>query len=340
MATFNGARFLQQQLDSIAGQSYAPFELVAVDDGSSDSTVELLEGFAAHSSFPVRVFRNDVNLGSADNFIRAANLCEGDWIAFADQDDWWLPAKLKRFNDTIEHYAHQDLVMVGHTSLLANVDLALTGQRLPDFRQDAVTKPASHPGFFCIVGFSMACHRRLVRDFSPELRPRQTEVAGVPPGHDQWLGMLANVVGRVAEIAEPLAIWRRHSDSLTRPPAPTRIDKEIAVALEAWVSSAYALRAAMAAEASEYFAKLAEQQDDTQLKERLSSGAQRFTSAAANLRGRADLYSAARYFDRMAAFLKLVGMNAYLNHRMCRLGAKSLFKDAAFTMGVIGWNRH
>lgn len=94
MCTYNGARFLQEQLASIAAQQRLPDEMVVCDDGSTDTTLEILEKFSQTVSFPVRIVRNPVNLGSTKNFEQAMRLCTGDLIALSDQDDVWLPHKL------------------------------------------------------------------------------------------------------------------------------------------------------------------------------------------------------------------------------------------------------
>ena len=69
-------------------------EVVACDDGSTDDTLAILEGFRRRAPFPVRVERNPTNLGSTKNFEKAISLCTGDLIATCDQDDVWLPEKL------------------------------------------------------------------------------------------------------------------------------------------------------------------------------------------------------------------------------------------------------
>lgn len=96
MCTYNGSAFLQEQLDSIAAQTRLPDELVICDDGSSDSTVDIVERFAHGVSFRVQLFRNPQNLGSTRNFEQAMRLCTGDLIALSDQDDVWMPEKLAR----------------------------------------------------------------------------------------------------------------------------------------------------------------------------------------------------------------------------------------------------
>ncbi len=107
MCTYNGERFLKEQLESIAAQTRLPMELVICDDRSTDSTISKIESFAASAPFPVRFHLNPVNLGGAakgitKNFEQASGLCVGDLIAFCDQDDVWLPQKLERMAQTME----------------------------------------------------------------------------------------------------------------------------------------------------------------------------------------------------------------------------------------------
>ena len=96
MCTYNGALYIREQLRSIAWQTVLPWELVICDDGSSDATLQLLEAFAETANFPVRIFRNERNLGFIKNFEQAIQLCEGDLIALCDQDDVWAPRKLEQ----------------------------------------------------------------------------------------------------------------------------------------------------------------------------------------------------------------------------------------------------
>lgn len=96
MCTYNGAKYLGEQLAGLVTQHRLPDELVVCDDGSTDGTVKLLEQFATTTQFPVRLFQNPRNLGYSQNFTQAIRLCEGDVIALADQDDVWRPEKLGR----------------------------------------------------------------------------------------------------------------------------------------------------------------------------------------------------------------------------------------------------
>jgi glycosyltransferase involved in cell wall biosynthesis len=103
MCTFNGARYLPQQLDSFLDQSRLPDEIVVCDDRSTDGTIAILEAFAQRAPFPVRLLQNETNLGSTRNFIQAISLCDGDAIALSDQDDYWKPAKLSVLSKVLEN---------------------------------------------------------------------------------------------------------------------------------------------------------------------------------------------------------------------------------------------
>src|SRR5262249_13539560 len=103
MATYNGQRHIQRQLDSLAAQTHLPAELVVSDDMSSDETLKIVDAFAKTAPFQVRIYQSKTRLGYRANFMRAAGLCQSDLIAFCDQDDYWYPNKIatciEAFND-------------------------------------------------------------------------------------------------------------------------------------------------------------------------------------------------------------------------------------------------
>ena len=95
MCTYNGARFLREQLESIASQTCLPDELVVCDDGSTDATLGILASYAKVSNFPVRVHCNTIRLGATRNFEQAISLAQGEVIVLSDQDDIWRHDKLQ-----------------------------------------------------------------------------------------------------------------------------------------------------------------------------------------------------------------------------------------------------
>ena len=88
MTTFNGARYLREQIDSILNQTIQDFELVICDDCSSDETFEILCNYAKKNP-RLKVYQNEYNLGFKDNFEKAISLCSGEYVALCDQDDIW-----------------------------------------------------------------------------------------------------------------------------------------------------------------------------------------------------------------------------------------------------------
>jgi glycosyltransferase involved in cell wall biosynthesis len=336
MATYNGGQYIQHQLDSLARQTLPPYELVVTDDGSTDETLQILHDFAQRAHFPVRIYSNEATLGFSDNFLRAASLCQGEWIAFCDQDDVWMPAKLERIYQTIKRYKHDELVMVGHTSLLANEKLELTGQRLPDYSRNRLVKCGSNYGFFCIVGFSMACRATLISEFDSNLRPiKYRHAEWTPPGHDQWLGMLANAVGNIAYISEPLAIWRRHLSALTTPPKPQNIIQQALISGIALDAEPYILVGNMAHESANSLSNISKKITDKKIAQKLINAAEQFRKLAKNMNVRGDLYTRSRRMERLSVLARLFWENAYFGPTFSSLGWKSFIKDMAFAVGIL-----
>ena len=96
LCTYNGEKFLAEQLESLAAQTLPPVEIVVCDDDSTDSTLSILDEFRKRSDIPIHIHRNSERLGVTRNFRKAIGLCSGDYIALCDQDDVWLKDKLEK----------------------------------------------------------------------------------------------------------------------------------------------------------------------------------------------------------------------------------------------------
>lgn len=94
LAAFNGERFIEEQLRSIATQTRRPDEIVVADDASTDATVDIVERVCAQEHLRLRLHRGSDRLGVVANFERAISSATGDVIALCDQDDRWCPDKL------------------------------------------------------------------------------------------------------------------------------------------------------------------------------------------------------------------------------------------------------
>lgn len=214
MATYNGAKYLREQLESIAAQTRLPDELVVCDDASSDETVSILEDFAASAPFHVRIERNESNLGFAQNFGKALSLCTGDIVFLSDQDDWWLPEKI----DTQLRYLEQ------HPACM----VVMCDQEICDgeLHRSGVTKlenirGAGYSEASFITGCCMAIRQQFV---SLALPVPEHERA-----HDTWIGRLSNAMQAKHVIDKPLQLYRRHGENtsqwiMSRPEKVTTLD--------------------------------------------------------------------------------------------------------------------
>ncbi len=207
LAAYNGERFLAEQLASLAGQTLKPLELVVVDDGSTDATLEIVRQFATNAPFPVRVFRNPARLGYAGNFLRAAELCAGDLIAFCDQDDIWADDKLER---TTSAFDDSQVQLAYHNARLIT---AAGKPRSYIFNPNQKSATLTHEDiepWRIVPGFAQVIRRSLLAHTGLHAESLDMFSLDEPMPHDQWFLFLATVLGKVACLAEPLASYRQH----------------------------------------------------------------------------------------------------------------------------------
>lgn len=218
MATFNGARFLAEQLHSFTTQTRLPDELVVSDDGSSDETLAILRTFCERSPFPVNILNNDTGLhGVYHNFANALLHATGDVIFFSDQDDVWVPEKVACI---LSHYEVADcpLAIASNSEQIdaegrrrgVNTwrDVArLTENRLNSWRVDPIRVFLAYRGINNAHG--LVVHREL-RDIC--LHSNTTnEFASQFRTIDAFLFVTAALLNRVAFVYKPLTWHRRHS---------------------------------------------------------------------------------------------------------------------------------
>jgi glycosyltransferase involved in cell wall biosynthesis len=209
MCTYNGARFLPEQLESIASQTRLPDELVVCDDGSADESAEIIRRFAKNAPFPVRLELNEKNLGATKNFEKAIGLCQGDLISLADQDDVWKPQKLAVVEKTLEEHAGAGYVF----SDAGLIDEAgkLAGPRLWKSDRSRWLAVRSFSG-----GKQVAALIRRNPCTGATMAFRSTLKGVLLPissyfVHDYWIALLASCVGAYGvPILEPLIQYRQH----------------------------------------------------------------------------------------------------------------------------------
>jgi glycosyltransferase involved in cell wall biosynthesis len=227
LCTYNGERFLREQLDSIAGQSRLPDELIICDDVSSDRTIEILQAFKNEAAFPVHIYTNQSNLGSTRNFEKAIGLCSGDIIALCDQDDVWKPQKLERLLDVL--LLHPEAGYVFSDAELVDERLQPLGGSLWDSHgfcgevRKLFERGKQIPCFasrMFVTGATMA-FRASVGKLAI---PFPTEGPWI---HDGWIALVASATGQPGiPVGEALIAYRQHSSQQLGAPELKEVGKK------------------------------------------------------------------------------------------------------------------
>lgn len=208
LASYNGEKYIREQLDSILNQTIQDFEIVVCDDVSTDSTWNILQEYQKKDS-RFKIYRNEQNLGFKKNFEKAISLCKGDYIALSDQDDVWAENHLEVLKSQIGDY----MLSCGN-SLIINGDGESKGYDLKKLEKfDVVPEnnlDFAYKIFFCGNPLQGAC-MLLKREFLDTALP-------IPEGvgyHDAWFAAVASIQDNL--IYTPIIInnYRQHDRNVT-----------------------------------------------------------------------------------------------------------------------------
>ena len=205
MATYNGAKYINIQIESILEQLGSEDELVVCDDGSSDQTTAILSGYGDPR---IRVHLNPIRLGHVRNFERAILLARGDYIFLSDQDDVWVPGRIGKMMDSM--CANANTLMVA-----SNFDLIdAQGTSVGEFRSLGPVKQ-----FRCLQIASIfagkspyfGCTFLLKREALKYCLP-------IPAGiesHDIWFALVASALGGVVNLPGATLNHRVHDSNVS-----------------------------------------------------------------------------------------------------------------------------
>jgi len=203
LATYNGARFLREQLDSILNQTWGNLELYIRDDGSSDSTPDILKEYAdSNDGIKLLPILGGVHLGYPACFYVLSDLdIDADYFFFSDQDDVWTPNRIQRAIELMELQNNRKMLLYTAAYIICNEKLepvAQSPKRNKNFTFYNTLFDLCGPGF--TLGFN-----REARDFLRDHKPRHLK------SRDSWMSMVFSAVGSIIYNPEPCAYWRRHS---------------------------------------------------------------------------------------------------------------------------------
>lgn len=211
LCTYNGEKYLPEQLESILQQSMSVHELVVCDDGSSDNTLGILQKFAEKVSFPVHVFQNETNLGSTKNFEKCLSLCRGEIILLCDQDDRWSSDRVEKQVGYLRQHPELDAVFsnariidgssqLTQSTIWQEVEFTESSQR----RWKAGKAHEILFGGFVVTGATLALRRSSLE----RLIPFPVHIPQLI--HDAWIALALSLEGKIQFIDESLVFYRLH----------------------------------------------------------------------------------------------------------------------------------
>jgi glycosyltransferase involved in cell wall biosynthesis len=200
LCTFNGEKYLVEQLDTLVSQTYPNLEIIVVDDCSTDSTFEILKKYESRNQ--IRLFRNERNLGFSKNFEKAIQFCKGELISLCDQDDIWDKHKIQILSDNIG-----DHILIYHNSELINAAGQSLNRKMSDVNN--FVKGSNNKAFIfrnCIAGHTILFKKKLTEFIFP-----------IPDifFHDWWMVYAATTIDKITFVPNVLVKYRQHEKSYT-----------------------------------------------------------------------------------------------------------------------------
>ncbi|MHB8845077.1 MAG: glycosyltransferase family 2 protein [Nitrospirota bacterium] len=208
LCTYNGERYLREQLDSIARQTRLPDEMIICDDGSSDHSVDIINAFSALIPFPLRIYESRSNIGSTKSFEKAISLCDGDIIALSDQDDVWHEKKLE-FIEAVFNSSEQIGAVFSNGNIVDDT-LSPLGYTLWDtyeFRKKSKSR------FMHGKAFEILLNHNVITGATMAFRTRyRRKVLPIPSiwVHDAWIALVMSSISEIRFIDKEMIDYRQH----------------------------------------------------------------------------------------------------------------------------------
>ena len=208
LATYNGARYLKEQLDSILNQTYSDFRLIISDDKSTDKTRSIIEEYAKKDS-RIECYFQENNLGVIKNFEFLMKKVESDYFMFSDQDDIWKENKIEKSMEVMEN-DKADLVYSDLEVVDKNLNTTFKSYWKLKGLDNKVKKYNNFSALYLnnfITGCTMLCTKKFIDMILP-LPNRSKYVL-----HDYWVALIVSQHGTLSYIKEPLIKYRQHKDN-------------------------------------------------------------------------------------------------------------------------------
>lgn len=200
MATYNGEKYLREQLDSIYSQTMVPDEVIVVDDCSTDGTVFILKEYK--EKFGLQYFVNERNMGVNKNFEKAISLSSGDYICISDQDDVWKKDKIEKTFSKIKEIEENAPACVSSHAIHVDENLKPLFSRVIKFKDSRWEEPLYGNG-------SQGCSLMFNKKLKDKILPLSKYFI-----YDHFIGVISCFVGNRCTIGTPLMFYRHHGKNV------------------------------------------------------------------------------------------------------------------------------
>lgn len=208
LATYNGEKYLEEQLESIVKQTYENWQLIISDDNSQDSTKQIINKYILLYPDQIKYIDNKNEHSAKGNFINLFNnVEESDYYMFCDQDDVWINTKIEKFVARIEKEKYAE-------SILMYCDLKIVDQKLNLLQDSYLKYTNNYPPNEDFKNFTLENHiPGCVMFFNHSLKEKIGKISNKCRMHDWWIALVAAAYGKIIFIDETLNLYRQHENN-------------------------------------------------------------------------------------------------------------------------------
>ncbi|MGB4661626.1 MAG: glycosyltransferase family 2 protein [Mobilitalea sp.] len=214
MATYNGEKYVGEQIDSILASSYQDFELYIYDDGSKDNTMTILLKYEREFPGKIHVKQNESNQGVAINFLHAITLTTTEYIMLCDQDDVWKPKKIEL---TLKKMKNIELQRNRNYPLAVFTDAVVVDKDLKVINKSFFYSAHLNPMKIDLahllmenklIGCTVMVNAALRKILQSNHLPKHARF------HDWWIALIASSIGKVGYVNEGTLLYRQHGGNV------------------------------------------------------------------------------------------------------------------------------
>ena len=226
LTTYNGSKYIVEQLKSICKQTFLPDEIVICDDCSNDNTIEIIKQFSLQSPIKIKIHQNSINIGPRKNFEKCIQMCKGDILFFCDQDDVWLKNKVERM---VNEFDNKNVVFVFSDGYVTDSELNVI--RDSEWSINWAAFSTQEYFNFCQTrNFPLGHLQAIRRDVLEKMIPFLSDPDG-------WIAQCAPAFGEVVAIPDKLVYDRRHSGTVSTAFIEKRKFSLLKIIKEMWKTS-------------------------------------------------------------------------------------------------------